>query len=110
MMAPRLVAIGTAGSSIRMIPSEVVNADGSINRVTCTQDGVRAAWWQDTLAGTGDEPFFPKFFWHGARYLEVDLIPATPGGELPVVKSLNPARSIPRRRPRASSPAPTIFQ
>jgi hypothetical protein len=87
-MVPRLSVSGPAGSSVRMIPSEVVNADGTINRVTCTQDGVRPAWWQDTLAGTGDESFFPKFFWHGARYLEVDLIPATPGGELPVIKSL----------------------
>ena len=87
-MVPSLVASGPAGSIVRMMPSEIVNADGTINRVTCTQDGVRPAWWQYTLAGTGEESFFPKFFWHGYRYLQVEVIPVTPGGELPVVKSL----------------------
>ena len=71
-MVPRLVAIGPAGSSVRMIPSEVLKPDGSVDRQTCTQDGVRPAWWQYTLAGTGDESFLPKFFWHGARYLQVN--------------------------------------
>jgi hypothetical protein len=87
-MVPRLVASGPAGSSVRMIPAEVINADGTVNRITCTQDGVRPAWWQYTLAGTGEEAFFPKFFWHGTRYLQVEFNPAQPGGELPAVKSL----------------------
>jgi hypothetical protein len=87
-MVPRLVASGPAGSSVRMIPSEVVNADGTVNRSTCTQNGARPAWWQYTLAGTGDESYFPKFFWHGARYLQVELSPAGTGGALPEVKSL----------------------
>ncbi|MGD0766969.1 MAG: family 78 glycoside hydrolase catalytic domain [Tepidisphaeraceae bacterium] len=87
-MVPRLVVSGPTGSSVRMIPSEVVNADGTVNRQTCTQNGERPAWWQYTLAGTGDESFFPKFFWHGARYLQVEFNPAAPGGQLPSVKSL----------------------
>ena len=88
-MMPRLVTNGPAGSSVRMIPSEVVKADGTLDRNTCTQNGVRPAWWQYTLAGTGEESFFPKFFWHCARYLQLELNPATPQGELPVVKSLD---------------------
>ncbi len=87
-MMPRLLATGPAGSIVRMIPSEVLKPDGSVDRQTCTQDGVRPAWWQLTLAGRGDESWFPKFFCHGARYLQVELVPATPGGESPVVKSL----------------------
>ena len=87
-MMPRLVATGPAGSTVRMIPSEVLKPDGSVDRQTCTQDGVQPAWWQLTLAGRGDESWFPKFFCHGARYLQVELVPATPGGECPVVKSL----------------------
>ncbi|MGD0517486.1 MAG: family 78 glycoside hydrolase catalytic domain [Thermoguttaceae bacterium] len=88
-MMPRLVANGPAGSSVRMIPSEVVKADGTLDRNTCTESGVRPAWWQYTLTGTGEESFFPKFFWHGSRYLQVELNPATPEGELPAVKSLD---------------------
>ena len=62
--------------------SEVLKKDGSVDRKSCTQGALRPAWWQYTLAGTGDESFVPKFFWHGCRYLQVELQPAQSGGEL----------------------------
>ena len=89
-MIPRLVVKGPAGSSVRMIPAEVLYPDGTLNRKTCTQDGEKPVWWQYTLAGKGigTESYLPQFFWHANRYLQVELMPATPGGELPKIESL----------------------
>jgi len=88
-MIPILRAWGPPGSTIRMIPAEVLYPDGTVNRRTCTQDKVRPAWWQYTLCGHGTEMFVPKFFWHGARYLQVELLPGAPGGQLPVAESID---------------------
>ncbi len=75
-MMPRLRVRGPAGSVVRMIPAELLNPDGSVNRRSCGGGG---AWWQYTLAGDGAaESWFPKFFYQGARYLQVECH-ASPG-------------------------------
>ncbi|MDR0352025.1 MAG: family 78 glycoside hydrolase catalytic domain [Opitutaceae bacterium] len=74
-MMPRLRVRGPAGSVVRMIPAELLNADGSVDRRSC---GGGNAWWQYTLAGDeAAETWFPKFFYQGARYLQVERY-ATP--------------------------------
>jgi hypothetical protein len=45
------------------------------------------AYWQYTLAGKGEEEWFPKFFYHGSRYLQVERT-APAGKARPVVESL----------------------
>ena len=82
---PRLKVHGAAGARVRIIPAELINADGSVDRGSVGGGG---AWWQYTLAGRGEEAYFPFFFYHGCRYLQVELAPASDGAELPVVKSL----------------------
>jgi hypothetical protein len=82
---PRLKVTGPAGSSVKIIPAELIKDDGSVDRASC---GKKDAWWLDTLAGTGGETWFPKFFYHGCRYLQVEREPAAEGGELPTVESL----------------------
>jgi hypothetical protein len=81
----RLEAIGPRGSSVRIVPAELLNPDGTVNRDSC---GGGRAWWQYTLAGTGDENWSSRFFYHGCRYLQVECRAATTNGELPVVESL----------------------
>jgi hypothetical protein len=81
----RIRVKGPAGSSVRIIPAELVRPDGAVDRGSV---GDKAAWWQYTLAGHGDESWFSKFFYHGCRYLQVKRIPAGDGGELPVVESI----------------------
>jgi len=83
---PRLAISGAAGSFVRIIPSELLHPDGSVDRASATQDGVRPAWWQYTLKGEGTEPWFPKFFYQGGRYLQVELHAAPAGGPLPKIK------------------------
>jgi hypothetical protein len=81
----RIRVRGPAGSQVRIIPAELLKADGSVD---CGSSGGGQTWWQYTLAGKGSENYFPKFFYHGCRYLQVQCLPATEGGSLPVVKNI----------------------
>jgi hypothetical protein len=83
-LIPRLSVRGPAGSCVRLIPSELIRTNGEIDDTVC--DG--KAYWRYTLAGGGKETWQPRFFYRGARYLKVELMPAVPGGELPRVTSL----------------------
>lgn len=83
----KLKVKGPAGSSVRIIPAELIKPDGSVDR---SSSGGRKAYWQYTLRGDNPEPesWQAKFFYHGSRYFQVELKPATDGGELPLVESL----------------------
>jgi hypothetical protein len=83
-LMPRLSMRGSAGSIVRITPAELLAQHGSIDRSSC---GNAKAYWQYTLAGGGTETWFPKFFYHGCRYLQVECS-APNGGSLPVVQAL----------------------
>lgn len=87
-MMPRITVSGPKGSYVRMIPTELLGKNGLADRASATQDGVRPAWWQYTLSGNGKESWFPKFFYQGARYLQVELYAANEDGALPVITAL----------------------
>ncbi len=87
-MMIRLRVAGPAGSFVRVIPSELLKPDGTVDRTSATEQGVRPAWWQYTLKGEGTENYFPKFFYQGCRYLQVEIHPAKNGGPLPKIKQL----------------------
>ena len=93
---PRIRVSGPAGSKVRLIPAEVVNADGSIQRSTTGSTNRGISWWEFTLAGssrreeapteigkpgerlltsspTNQETWFPQFYYVGCRYLEARL-------------------------------------
>ena len=82
---PRLTVQGPPGSLVRLVPAELLKPDGSVDRGSA---GGGQAYWQYTLAGGGNEAWFPKFFYHGCRYLQVERVPAAPGGELPGINDL----------------------
>ena len=88
-MMPALQVNGPKGSRVRMIPSELLGVNGLVDRTSATQDGVRPAWWEYILAGTGNEHYFPKYFYQGARYLQVELYTAKKGEPLPKVVQLS---------------------
>lgn len=83
-LLPRIAVRGMPGAKLRITPAELVKPSGQIND-TMTHG---RAYWEYTLAGTGLEEWRPAFFYRGARYLQVELIPAQPDGELPRVISL----------------------
>ncbi len=78
-LMPRLQVHGPAGSSVRILPGELLAPDGSVVS--------RAAYWKYTLAGTGNETWFPKFFYYGSRYFQVECLGGT-NGRLPEIQSL----------------------
>jgi len=84
-LIPRLMVQGPAGAMVRIIPAELTNADGTVNRGSV---GGGPAYWQYTLNGQGTEKWFPRFFYHGCRYLQVELFHTTGSSQLPVVDHL----------------------
>ena len=83
-LIPRIQVKGKAGSIVRITPAELIKPDGSVDRRSC---GGGECYWQYTLAGEGAETWFPKFFYHGSRYLQVEC-KAVDGGDVPVVELL----------------------
>ncbi len=88
-LMPHLQVRGVAGATVRIIPAELLTANGALDRAS---SGGGEAYWQYTLAGGAEgaaatENWFPQFYYHGCRYLEVDCT-AAPGGALPVVEKL----------------------
>jgi hypothetical protein len=82
----RLATHGQAGAMVQITPAELTNSDGTISRSSV---GGGSCHWQYTLAGSGAETWFPRFFYHGCRYLRVRLSAAPGSTELPVVDHLS---------------------
>jgi hypothetical protein len=76
---------GPEGSAVKIIPAELLAADGSVDRSSVGGD----ACWRYILAGTGaTEEWRPQDFYHGARYLQVESVAPEGGGTLPTVESV----------------------
>ena len=85
---PELKVKGAKGAFVRIIPSELIKADGTVDRSSVCQGPVVPAWWQYTMKSTLSEAWMAKFFYQGARYLQVELHPAPGDTALPVIESL----------------------
>ncbi len=85
---PRIVVHGMRGSVVKIIPGELVGNNGRIDRGS---SGGKKAYWKYTLGGGPEEEWFPKFFYHGSRYFQVEVEAASFAGELPAVLSLDGA-------------------
>lgn len=84
-LIPSLTVDGEAGATIQITPAEITNVDGTVNRAS---SGGGSAYWQYTLSGNGIETWTPSFFYHGCRFLQVQLTPAPGSSHLPNVDSL----------------------
>jgi alpha-L-rhamnosidase len=84
-MMPRLRVRGPAAATVKMIPAELLHPDGSVDRGSA---GNAEAAWSYTLAGRPEgEEWFPRFFYHGSRYVQVER-QGPPGGARPEVERL----------------------
>lgn len=91
-LMPRLTVRGARGARVKLIPAELAHPDGSIDRASINGvgtggTGLSDSWWSYTLAGRSEETWFPRFFYHGCRYLEAQLTPGEDGA-LPVIVAL----------------------
>jgi alpha-L-rhamnosidase len=84
-LMPQLSVRGPSGSSVTITPAELVNQDGTVDRQSA---GGGKSYWKYTLAGGQQETWFPKFFYHGARYLQVELAASDSTTALPAVDTL----------------------
>ena len=86
---PEITIRGPKGSYVRIIPTELIDSQGFADRTSATQNGVRPAWWEYTKADEGTENWFPKFFYQGSRYFQVELYPAQGSSLLPSIEKIN---------------------
>ena len=75
---PRLRVSGPAGSTVRLIPAELVNVDGSIQRSTMGSTNRGISWWQYTKATDKVEEWFPQFYYVGCRYMQAEYFAPKP--------------------------------
>ncbi|MGL4941656.1 MAG: family 78 glycoside hydrolase catalytic domain [Thermoguttaceae bacterium] len=88
-LIPRLRVRGEAGASVRIVPAELINADGSANQGS----GGGPSFWDYILAGDNNsndktETYFSPFFYRGARYLQVEVKAAPGSSAVPKVESI----------------------
>ncbi|MDR2674562.1 MAG: glycoside hydrolase family 78 protein [Opitutaceae bacterium] len=87
-LMPRIKVRGARGSVVKITPAELLNDDGSVSRASGGR-GTGGVWWSYTLAGREEgEEWFPKFFYQGCRYLQVEAAAPVTGDPPPVVESL----------------------
>ncbi|HXT12163.1 MAG TPA: family 78 glycoside hydrolase catalytic domain [Candidatus Angelobacter sp.] len=87
---PRITISGPAGSKVRLMPSELIDATGAVNQGSMG-GGHRGYIWCDFTKGTdGAEMWSPKFFYVGCRYIQAHLTAAT-NGALPKINSIEAA-------------------
>lgn len=83
-LIPRVLLKGGPGAVVRITPAELLAPSGAVDRGSA---GGGQAYWQYTCAGGDVVTWFPKFWYHGSRYLEVHLL-AGDDGWRPVVEAL----------------------
>jgi hypothetical protein len=72
---PRIRVSGPKGSTIRLIPSEVIGEDGMANQRTMGAGSRGSSWWEYTKGTDGEETWMPKFFYVGCRYVQAHFTP-----------------------------------
>jgi hypothetical protein len=85
---PHLVVTGPAGSTVRLLPAELLGKDGAISQSSMGAGHRGFVWCEYTKATDGEESWSPKFFYVGCRYIQAHPAPAVPGGPLPAIKSV----------------------
>ncbi|MEP6746774.1 MAG: family 78 glycoside hydrolase catalytic domain [Bacteroidota bacterium] len=72
---PAVTVSGRKGDTIRIVPAELINEDGSANQ----KGSGGPCYYNYILKGTGKENWHPQFTYYGFRYLQVQG--AVPAGE-----------------------------
>ncbi len=65
---PSITVSGQAGATVKLIPGELLNADGTVSQ----HSSGRPQWFLYTLKGRGTEEWHPRFSYYGFRYVQVE--------------------------------------
>jgi hypothetical protein len=82
---PKISVTGPAGSKVRIMPSELLDAEGAVNQSSMGAGHRGSYVCEFTKATDGIETWSPKFFYVGCRYLQLHLTPAETNGALPEI-------------------------
>jgi hypothetical protein len=81
---PFIVVNGNKGDTIRIVPAELINEEGTANQ----RASGSPSYFTYILKGGGDESWQPRFSYYGFRYLQVQCISSDSLKPLPVVKNI----------------------
>lgn len=70
---PQISVVGPAGSTVKMIPGELLDADGLVSQRTFHGP----VWFTYILSGHGVEHWHPRFTYSGFRYVQVETTSAS---------------------------------
>ncbi len=76
---PVIQVRGPGGRTVRLLPGELLDAQGCVSQRSAAAGPGDAVWFTYTLAGTGLERWHPRFSYYGFRYVQVEG--AVPSGE-----------------------------
>ncbi len=65
---PEITVSGPAGATVKLIPGELLNADGTVSQRSSGQP----QWFSYTLRGAAKEHWHPRFSYYGFRYVQVE--------------------------------------
>ncbi len=86
---PEIVVRGLAGSTVTLLPGELLAADGTVSQHSTDAGPGRAVLYQYTLRGdAAPESWHPRFTYHSFRYVQVTAAPAALDAKLPEVLSV----------------------
>jgi len=75
---PKIVVRGPAGSKVKLLPGELVDADGLVTQRSGNARPGNEVSFTYTLKGGADETWAPRFTYYGFRYVQVEgAVPAT---------------------------------
>ena len=81
---PRIKLKGRAGQRVKIIPSELIHENGTVNQA----DGVTPHYYVYTLKGGGEEIWQPSFSYFAVRYVQVENATNEHLDSLPLVTDL----------------------
>lgn len=78
---PQVTVRGPAGSTIKLIPGELLDSDGLVSQ----RSSGGPTYFSYTLKGEGTEVWHPRFSYYGFRYIQVETSPSEGSGVKPEV-------------------------
>ena len=81
---PSITVTGSKGDTVRIIPAELINEDGSANQ----KGSGGPSYFTYIIKGEGTETWQPRFTYYGFRYMEVHCIAKDSLQKAPVVISI----------------------
>ena len=69
---PVIAVRGPAGRTVRLLPGELLEADGCVTQRSAAAGPGDAVWFTYTLAGRALEHWRPRFSYYGFRYVQVE--------------------------------------